>query len=92
MSKVKETTIGQISVEIKAGLSVDEKTARICMDLLSIYFKNGGCKGVVMAFRDDDPYDSVGVQSLTTEEAVDIAMMAPFRCNTGENAENEEEE
>lgn len=29
MSKVKETTIGQISVEVKAGLSVDEKTARI---------------------------------------------------------------
>lgn len=26
----------------------------------------------------DDPYDSVGVQPLTTEEAVDIAMMAPF--------------
>lgn len=56
MSKVKETTIGQISVEV------------------------------------NDPYDSVGVQPLTTEEAVDIAMMAPFRCNTGEKAENEEEE
>ena len=73
------------------AISVDEKTARICMDLLSIYFKNGGCKGVVMAFR-DDPYDSVGVQPLTTEEAVDIAMMAPFSCNTWEKAENEGEE
>ena len=42
-----------------------------------------------MAFR-DDPYDSVGVQPLTTEEAVDIAMMAPFRCNKVEKAENED--
>lgn len=91
MSKVKETTIGQISVEVKAGLSVDEKTARICMDLLSIYFKNRGYKGVVMAFRDDS-YDSDVMQVLTTEEAVDIAMMAPFSCNKGEKAENEEEE
>ena len=91
MSKAEEITMGRISVEAKAGLSVDEKTAWICMELLSIYFENGGCKGVVLAFR-NNIYDFVEAQPLTTEEAVDIAMMAPFRSNTGEKTENEEEE
>ena len=54
-----KTSIGGISIEVKAGLSVGDETARICMDLLAIYFKNGGCKGVVLKFNDSD----VGVQA-----------------------------
>lgn len=33
-----KTSIGGISIEVKAGLSVGDETARICMDLLAVYF------------------------------------------------------
>lgn len=34
-----KTSIGSISIEVKTGLSVGDETARICMDLLAIYFR-----------------------------------------------------
>lgn len=71
-----KTSIGSISIEVKTGLSVGDETARICMDLLAIYFKNGGCKGVVLKFNDSD----VGVQALLSDNAVDVAMAAPWNC------------
>lgn len=71
-----KTSIGGISIEVKAGLSVGDETARICMDLLAIYFKNGGCKGVVLKFNDSD----VGVQALLSDSAVDVAMAATWNC------------
>lgn len=42
MNRSNKTLIGEVNVEVKAGLTVDDDTARICMDLLSIYFKNSG--------------------------------------------------
>lgn len=69
-----KTSIGGISIEVKAGLNVGDETARICMDLLAIYFKNGGCKGVVLKFNDSD----VGVQALLSDNAVDVAMAASW--------------
>lgn len=77
MSKNK-TVIGEINVEVKAGLSVDRKTANICIDLLSIYFKNNGAKGVVIAFPEDDIY-SPNTQTLMTNDAVEEALAAAFR-------------
>lgn len=71
-----KTSVGGISIEVKAGLSVDDETARICMDLLAIYFKNGGCKGAVLRFNDD----GVGVQALLSDNAVNVAMGAPWNC------------
>lgn len=41
-----------------------------------IYFKNGGCKGVVLKFNDD----SVGVQALLSDNAVNVAMGVPWNC------------
>ena len=43
----------KINIEVSAGLNVDDKTARLCMDLLSIYFGNAGFKGCVLRFTDD---------------------------------------
>ena len=65
-----KNVIGEVSVEVKAGLSVDDQTARICMDLLSIHFKNRGIKGCVLAFNDDYPT----FKALTTEESVNDAL------------------
>ena len=72
-----KTVIGEINVEVKAGLSVDRKTAEICMDLLAIYYKNNDAKGVVLAFPDDDMCD-VGKQLLMSEQAVEEAMHTAF--------------
>lgn len=74
-----KNVIGEVNVEVKAGLSVDKKTARICMDLLSIHFKNEGVKGVVMRFG-DDPLCDVAITPLLTEKEVDVAMFAKFHC------------
>ena len=35
-----KNVIGEVSVEVKAGLSVDEKTFRTCLNLISIYAEN----------------------------------------------------
>lgn len=72
----RQTVIGEINVEVKAGLSVDEKTARICSDLLSIYFKNRGYSGIVLQF-DDYGAGFVKFTGLETNEEVDMAMNVP---------------
>ena len=74
-----KTVIGEIGIEVKAGLSVDKRTAMICMDLLSIYFKNEGCKGVVIRFNDDS-LGEVDTIPLCTENEVNAAMFAKFNC------------
>lgn len=76
MSKNK-TVIGEINVEVKAGLSVDRKTADICMDLLAIYFGNLGHKGVVLDFPKGDMRECA-VRELETDEEVMFAMRAPL--------------
>ena len=76
MSKNK-TVVGEINVEVKTGLSVDRKTANICMDLLAIYYKNKDAKGVVLAFFDDD-MRNVGNQPLMSEQAVEEAMHTAY--------------
>lgn len=72
----RQTVIGEVNVEVKAGLSVDEKTVRICSDLLSIYFKNRGYSGVVLQF-DDYGAGYVNFTGLETNEEVDMAMNVP---------------
>lgn len=39
MNRSNKTIIGEVNFEVKAGLTVDDDTARSCIDLLSIYFK-----------------------------------------------------
>lgn len=73
-----KTVIGEINVEVKAGLSVDRKTADICMDLLAIYYKNKDAKGVVLAFPDDDMCN-VGSKPLMSEQTVEEAMHIAYR-------------
>ena len=80
--KNERTIIGEVSVAVKTGLYVDDTTANICLDLLNIYFKNLGWRGVVLKFNHDRT--DMGMQSLLTDEAVDVAMAAPWSCKKGE--------
>lgn len=72
------TVIGEINVEVKAGLSVDRKTADICMDLLAIYFRNSGFKGVVLDFPTGD-MRGCAVRPIETDDEVMFAMSTPLR-------------
>lgn len=81
-----KTVIGEINVEVKAGLSVDRKTAEICMDLLAIYYSSRDAKGVVLAFPKDD-IRGCAVREIETDNEVMFAMRAPL----GEKRSKKEE-
>ena len=53
------TVIGEVDVQVKAGLYVDQKTADICMDLLGIYLKNQGYVGALIRFDENMPHPMV---------------------------------
>lgn len=50
----KKNVIGEVNVEVKAGLSVDKRTFRTYMDLVAIHAQNEGIKGMVVRFNDQD--------------------------------------
>lgn len=69
----KKNIIGEINVEVKAGLSVDKRTFRTCMDLVAIHAQNEGIKGMVVRFNDQD-FDRCTIKLLMTEEDVETAL------------------
>ena len=71
----KKNIIGEVSAEVKAGLSVDERTFRTCLNLISIHAQNEGLKGMVVRF-DDQFFDECYVKPLETEEDVKAAFYA----------------
>lgn len=64
-----KTTAGEITVDVKAKLSVDFETFATCMTLISIYAKNHGLKGMVVDFR-----DNWRTKDLRTEKALEAAL------------------
>lgn len=71
----KKNVIGEVNVEVKAGLSVYKRTFRTCMDLVAIHAQNEGIKGMVVRFNDQD-FDRCSIRPLMTEEEVEAALYA----------------
>lgn len=71
----KKNVIGEVNVEVKAGLLVDERTFRTCLDLIAIHAQNEGLKGIVVRF-DDRFLDGCCIKPLETEEEVKAAFYA----------------
>lgn len=71
----KKNIIGEVSVEVKAGLSVDYKTFKTCMNLVAIYAMNGGFNGMVVRF-DDNLYDGYTIKPLFTEDDTMASFLA----------------
>lgn len=71
----KKNVIGEVNVEVKAGLSVDKRTFRTCMDLVAIHAQNEGIKGMIVRFNDQD-IDRCSIRPLMTEEEVNTALYA----------------
>lgn len=71
----KKNVIGEVNVEVKAGLSVDKRTFRTCMDLVAIHAHNEGIKGMNVRFNDQD-IDRCSIRPLMTEEEVNTVLYA----------------
>lgn len=83
----KKNVIGEVNVEVKAGLSVDKRTFGTCMDLVAIHAQNEGIKGMVVRFDDRD-IDGYSIKPLMTEEDVNAALYA--RPDMFKEKENED--
>ena len=64
-----KTTAGEITVDVRAKLSVDFETFAACMTLITIYAKNHDLKGMVVDFR-----DNWRTKDLRTEKALEAAL------------------
>lgn len=71
----KKNVIGEVNVEVKAGLLVDERTFRTCLNLIAIHAQNEGLKGMVVRF-DDQFFEGCFIKPLETEEEVKAAFYA----------------
>ena len=61
--------IGSVTVEVKAGLSIDEHTFRTCLDLIAIRARNEGKKGLIITIPGE--YEcGCGCTSIPTEKAL----------------------
>ena len=67
------TKIGEVTVEVKAGLSVSDDTFEACLSLIRIHAKNNGLKGLLIKIPDDD-IDHCGVIPISTEEQLSCAV------------------
>lgn len=63
-----ELTSG-ININVNATLSVDDRTFRTCMNLISIYAESRGIKGMVIKFDENDGFGPTYKELMTDEEA-----------------------
>ena len=61
--------IGSITVEVKAGLSIDEHTFQTCLDLIAIRARNEGKRGLVITIPDEGEF-GCGFTFIPTEKAL----------------------
>lgn len=64
--------IGEVNVKVTAGLYVDERTFRTCLDLISIHAKQEGMKGLIMTMSREDQ-DRCDIFPIFTEHGLDCA-------------------
>lgn len=76
MDNVKHVA-GEVVVDVKCKLDVDEETFQTCMRLVTIYAKNQGMKGMIVNFPDD--ITNYAVKFFETQNEVDAAWFAEFK-------------
>ena len=79
--------IGEVTVEVKAGLTLDEHTFHTCMSLAAIHGYNQGLEGMVVIFNDAYANGYV-IVPLETEEEVDAAISAKSHCQDVKEGKN----
>ena len=80
MAKLTDRNIvGEIKVEVKASLTVDEDTFDTCVNLMTIYAREHGVKGMTLDFRKTAP-GTLG-RFLMSDEAVDDMLNVETKYN-----------
>lgn len=52
MAKIADSSIdGELTIEVKATLTVDEDTFNTCVNIMTIYAREHGIKGMTLDFR-----------------------------------------
>lgn len=80
MAKIADGNIvGELKVEVKATLTVDEDTFDTCVNIMTIYAREHGIKGMTLAFRKAAP--SCLGRFLMSDEAVEDILGAKTKYN-----------
>lgn len=80
MAKLTDKNIvGEIKVEVKASLTVDEDTFDTCVNLMTIYAREHGVKGMTLDFRKTAP-GTLG-RFLMSDEAVNDVLQVETKYN-----------
>ena len=70
MAKIADSSIvGELKVEVKATLTVDEDTFNTCVNIMTIYAREHGIKGMTLDFRKTAP--TLLGRFLMSDEAVE---------------------
>ena len=70
---------GELTIKVKATLTVDEDTFNTCVDIMTIYAKEHGIKGMTLDFRKTAP--SCLGRFLMSDEAVEDILGAKTKYN-----------
>ena len=80
MAKIADGNIvGELKVEVKASLTVDEDTFDACVNIMTIYAREHGIKGMTLDFRKTAP--SMLGRFLMSDEAVEDILGVKTKYN-----------
>lgn len=80
MAKIADGNIaGELTIEVKATLTVDEDTFDTCVNLMTIYAREHGIKGMTLDFRKTAP--SLLGRFLMSDEDVEDILGAKAKYN-----------
>lgn len=80
MAKIADSSMdGELTIKVKAALTVDEDTFDTCVNIMMIYAREHGIKGMTLDFRKTAP--SVLGRFLMSDEAVEDILGAKTKYN-----------
>lgn len=80
MAKIADSSIdGELTIEVKATLTVDEDTFDTCVNIMTIYAREHGIKGMALDFRKTAP--SLLGRFFMSDEAVEDILGVKTKYN-----------
>lgn len=80
MAKIADSSIdGELTIEVKATLTVDDDTFNTCVNIMTIYAREHGIKGMTLDFRKTAP--SCLGRFLMSDEAVEDILGVKTKYN-----------
>lgn len=80
MAKIADSSIdGELTIEVKATLTVDDDTFNTCVNIMTIYAREHGIKGMTLDFQKTAP--SLLGRFLMSDEAVEDILGVKAKYN-----------